>query len=252
MGLVGLGVAPPYRITFWASTLNDGDAGTARRRRIRATFRVAPVLESVLPHPFGWPTASASPQSPTLTTHPGDRRSSRFMVRPLSPPTDFRAAGVPDDPAGVRRRLGADGAGRQSRRRGRLGNGTPTAWAGGALAFAVTSMMGALVWPVPGDLRFGIHSGSGRVGDRDAGRSLYRPAFGGSALGMALYFASMGRPHARALLGALSRHRARRRRGWVLANVLGMGIDVNFSALPGITAYGLITASFVRRGVWGT
>lgn len=77
-------------------------------------------------------------------------------------------------------------------------------------------------------------------------------AFGGFGLGMALYFASMGAGRmAWPIAASLSRISLAAGGGWLLANHTPLGIDGHFLGVAlGITAYGVITACGVRRGVW--
>ena len=78
------------------------------------------------------------------------------------------------------------------------------------------------------------------------------PAFGAFGLGMALYFASMGAGRmAWPVAAAVSRIGLAVGGGWLLADVLGLGLDGQFAAVAfGITAYGVVTALGVRRRVW--
>ena len=78
------------------------------------------------------------------------------------------------------------------------------------------------------------------------------PAFGGFGLGMALYFASLGTGRMKwPAMAALSRIGLAVAGGWLLGDVLGMGLDGQFIAVAaGITAYGAVIASSVRPGVW--
>jgi Na+-driven multidrug efflux pump len=82
--------------------------------------------------------------------------------------------------------------------------------------------------------------------------TIIAPAFGAFGLGMALYFASMGAGRmAWPVAAALSRFGLAVGGGWLLADVLGLGLDGQFAAVAaGITAYGVVTAFGVRRGVW--
>jgi Na+-driven multidrug efflux pump len=77
-------------------------------------------------------------------------------------------------------------------------------------------------------------------------------AFGGFGLGMAMYFASMGAGRmAWPIAAALSRIGLAAGGGWWLAHHTSLGIDGHFLGVAlGIGAYGLITASGVRAGVW--
>ena len=78
------------------------------------------------------------------------------------------------------------------------------------------------------------------------------PAFGAFGLGMALYFGSMGAGRRTwPVATAFSRIGLAVGGGWLLADVLGLGLDGQFAAVAvGITAYGVVTALGVRRRVW--
>ena len=78
------------------------------------------------------------------------------------------------------------------------------------------------------------------------------PALVGFGAGMALYFAALGAGRMRGpAIAALCRIAIAAGGGWVLAHVVGMGLDGYFLAVAlGITAYGVITAASVRPGVW--
>jgi Na+-driven multidrug efflux pump len=79
------------------------------------------------------------------------------------------------------------------------------------------------------------------------------PAFGGFGLGMAMYFAAMGAGRmAFPVAAGLSRLAIAVGGGWLLADMLGMGMPGQFLAVAlGITAYGVLAAVAVRPGVWG-
>jgi Na+-driven multidrug efflux pump len=126
------------------------------------------------------------------------------------------------------------------------------AWLGGGLAFAVTGAIGIAVGlNAAGFARLFTHDAAVAA---IAARALTytAPAFGGFGLGMAMYFASMGAGRMRwPVAGALSRISLAVGGGWWLASRLGMGLDGQFLGVAlGITAYGAVTASGVRPGVW--
>lgn len=126
------------------------------------------------------------------------------------------------------------------------------AWIGGGLALAVTGSIGvAVALNAAGFARlFTSDPAVAALAARALGYTA--PAFGGFGLGMAMYFASMGAGRMRwPVAGAMSRITIATAGGWWLANAAGMGMDGNFLAVAlGITAYGVVTASGVRTGVW--
>ena len=126
------------------------------------------------------------------------------------------------------------------------------AWLGGGLAFAVTGGIGiAVALNAAGFARLFTHDAA--VAALAARALAYTaPAFGGFGLGMAMYFASMGAGRMRwPVAGALARIALAVAGGWWLANQARMGLDGNFLGVAlGITAYGVVTASGVRTGVW--
>nr|WP_245214343.1 MATE family efflux transporter [Pararoseomonas indoligenes] len=126
------------------------------------------------------------------------------------------------------------------------------AWTGGGMAFAITGLIGLLVAASP-RIFAGFFTADPAVVDLAARALSYTGfAFGGFGLGMALYFASQGAGRMRwPLLAGLSRIGVAVGGGWLLGDVLGMGLDGQFLAVAlGITAYGLLTAAGVRPGVW--
>jgi hypothetical protein len=69
---------------------------------------------------------------------------------------------------------------------------------------------------------------------------------------MALYFASMGAGRmAWPVGGAVSRIGLAVGGGWLLTDIMDLGLDGQFAAVAaGITAYGMVTALGVRGRVW--
>jgi len=252
MGLVGLGVA--YGISFWASTLMmatlvlGGGAGFVPTFRVRPSWilfyrilrvgLVACCLAAIANLTTILVTAQLKVHGPAAVAAYGISARLEFLMIPV-------AFGVGSAlTALVGKAVGA----------GDWATARRTAWAGGALAFAVTSTMGALVGLFPSTFASAFTQDPSVLAVATRALGFIGPAFGGFGLGMALYFASMGAGRMRGpCLGALSRIGLAVGGGWVLANVLGMGIDGQFLGVAfGLTAYGLITASFVRRGVWGS
>ena len=127
-----------------------------------------------------------------------------------------------------------------------------TAWLGGGLAFGATAVIGRSV----GLLAPGFAS----LFTQDvavtamAARALRctGPAFGGFGLGLAMYFAAMGAQCLQApVIAGLARLLIATAGGGWLAHHTGLGTDGHFLGVAlGLTAYGLITASGVRPGVW--
>jgi Na+-driven multidrug efflux pump len=127
-----------------------------------------------------------------------------------------------------------------------------TAWVGGLLSLAVAGAAGLAVatWP----LQFALFFTHDLQVATTAARGLQFTglAFGGFGLGMAMYFACMGAGRmAWPVVAALSRITLAVGGGWWLANGLHLGLEGHFIGVAlGIAAYGLITASCVRPGVW--
>lgn len=127
-----------------------------------------------------------------------------------------------------------------------------TAWAGGLLALALTSTVGLFVSLFPGATARFFTTDPEVVGIATRALAIIGPALPGFGVGMALYFASMGAGRMRwPVAAALTRVGLAVGGGWVLADLLGWGLDGQFLAVAlGISAYGLITAASVRPGVW--
>lgn len=127
-----------------------------------------------------------------------------------------------------------------------------TAWLGGGLSLAVTGAIGLAVALAP--LQFALlFTGDLQVASTAArGLQFTGLAFGGFGLGMAMYFACMGAGRmAWPVVAALARISLAVGGGWWLAHGLGLGLEGHFIGVAlGIAAYGLITASSVRPGVW--
>lgn len=126
------------------------------------------------------------------------------------------------------------------------------AWTGGLMALAVTGALGLAVALMPA--RFAALFTQDAAVIALAARALAYTglAFGGFGLGMALYFASQGAGRMGWPVAAgIARVAIAVGGGWLLSDVLGMGLDGQFLAVAlGITAYGLVTAAGVRPGVW--
>lgn len=127
-----------------------------------------------------------------------------------------------------------------------------TAWVGGGMAFAVCAVVGVSVALAPQHFA-GFFASDAEV-QAIAGQALgiIGPAFAGFGLGMAMYFAAMGAGRMRwPVVAGLSRLAIAVLGGAFLADTMGMGLPGHFLAVAlGITAYGVIAASAVRRSVW--
>lgn len=126
------------------------------------------------------------------------------------------------------------------------------AWIGALLALAIAGTIGVVVGLAPARFASWFTSDAEVAAIAARALSWVGPAFGGFGLGMALYFASMGAGRMRWPIAAgLCRIGLAAGGGWVLAHVVGMGLDGHFLGVAlGITAYGLVTAAGVRRAVW--
>lgn len=126
------------------------------------------------------------------------------------------------------------------------------AWAGGALALAVT---GAVAIPVAlfpaGTAALFTADPAVRVIAAEA-LSIIAWAMPGFGLGMALYFAAMGAGRmAFPVAAGLARIAIAVGGGWLLSDVMGFGLTGQFVAVAlGITAYGALCAAAIRPGVW--
>lgn len=134
-----------------------------------------------------------------------------------------------------------------------------TAWLGGKLAFGATAVIGLAVGAAP--LAFAqLFTADTAVSQLAAQALRYTgPAFGFFGLGMAMYFASMGAQHmGTPVVAGCARLGVATGGGWLLAHGLwglggwsGMGTEGHFLGVAlGLVAYGLITASGVRPGLW--
>ena len=134
-----------------------------------------------------------------------------------------------------------------------------TAWLGGKMAFSATAVIGLAVGAMP--LAFAqLFTADTAVSQLAAQALRYTgPSFGFFGLGMAMYFASMGAQRmGTPVLAGCARLGIATGGGWLLAHGLwglggwaGMGTDGHFLGVAlGLVAYGLITASGVRSGVW--
>jgi Na+-driven multidrug efflux pump len=127
-----------------------------------------------------------------------------------------------------------------------------TAWVGGLLSLAVTGCIGAVVamWP----LQFALFFTSDLQVATIAARGLQFTgwAFGGFGVGLSMYFACMGAGRMKwSVVAALTRISLAVGGGWWLAHGLGLGLEGHFIGVAlAAAAYGLITASSVRAGVW--
>ena len=126
------------------------------------------------------------------------------------------------------------------------------AWLGGLMALAASGFIGisvALLAPVLTPLATSDPQVAA-IAAQALGYTGF--AFGGFGLGMAMYFASMGAGRmVWPIAASLSRIGLAAGGGWWLARYTSLGIEGHFLGVAlGIGAYGLITASGVRAGVW--
>ena len=127
-----------------------------------------------------------------------------------------------------------------------------TAWTGAFLSLSLAAAVGVPVTFAP-DAVARAFTGDPAVAAIAARAVAYvGPALVGFGAGMALYFAAMGAGRMRGpVIAALCRISIAAGGGWVLAHVVGMGLDGYFLAVAlGITAYGAVTAASVRPGAW--
>jgi len=127
-----------------------------------------------------------------------------------------------------------------------------TAWVGGAMAFAVCAVVGVAVAVAPLTFAAVFASDAEVLAIAALALSCIGPAFAGFGLGMAMYFAAMGAGRMGwPVVAGLSRLGIAVLGGWLLGEVLGMGLAGHFLAVAaGITAYGVLAAQAVRPGVW--
>ena len=128
--------------------------------------------------------------------------------------------------------------------------GAPPGWAG--LAFGATAVVGLTVGLLAPAFA-GLFTQDVAVTAMAARALRYTgPAFGGFGLGLAMYFAAMGAQRMQApVIAGLARLLIATVGGGWLASHTGLGTDGHFLGVAlGLTAYGLITASGVRPGVW--
>ncbi|MBI0534492.1 multidrug transporter MatE [Roseomonas sp. KE2513] len=135
---------------------------------------------------------------------------------------------------------------------GRWDEGLRLAWTGGVMALAITGVIGLVIAMAPVAFAGFFTADPAVIAIASRALSYTGFAFGGFGLGMALYFASQGAGRMGWPVAAgLSRIGVAVGGGWLLGDVLGMGLDGQFLAVAlGITAYGLVTAAGVRPGVW--
>ncbi|MDO9708743.1 MATE family efflux transporter [Paracraurococcus lichenis] len=127
-----------------------------------------------------------------------------------------------------------------------------TAWAGALMALGVTLGVGIFVGLFPGPTARAFSADPAVAAIATEALSIIGWALPGFGVGMALYFAAMGAGRmAWPVAAALSRIGLAVGGGWLLSDVLGFGLPGQFLAVAlGITAYGAITATAVRPGIW--
>jgi Na+-driven multidrug efflux pump len=126
------------------------------------------------------------------------------------------------------------------------------AWTGAALAFAVTGAVGIPVALFPAATAAAFTADPAVQAVAAEALSIIGWAMPGFGVGMALYFAAMGAGRMTfPVLAGLARIILAVGGGWLLADVVGLGLTGQFVAVAlGITAYGAICAAAVRPGVW--
>lgn len=126
------------------------------------------------------------------------------------------------------------------------------AWTGGALAFAVTGVIGFGIALFPAQVAAAFASDAAVAAIATEALAIIGWALPGFGLGMALYFAAMGAGRMRwPVAAALMRVGLAVLGGALLMDVAGLGLTGQFIAVAlGISAYGLICALAVRPGVW--
>lgn len=251
MGLVGLGLA--FALCFWvaagvmAAVVASGAAGFrvkllvplrwARFQRILAVGATACMLAFVANLTTILVTARLAVHGAAAVAAYGVAARLEFMMVPL-------AFGVGSALTALVGRAVGGGDWETARR---------TAWVGGGMAFVLCSTIGVAVavWPM-GFARL-FASDAEVAGIAAEALRWIGPAFGGFGLGMAMYFAAMGAGRMGwPVVAGFSRLGIAVVGGWFLADVVGMGMAGQFFAVAlGITAYGVLAAGAVRRGVWG-
>ncbi|HYF07646.1 MAG TPA: MATE family efflux transporter [Acetobacteraceae bacterium] len=126
------------------------------------------------------------------------------------------------------------------------------AWAGAALALAITGPIGVLVTLFPTGVARAFTGDAAVSALAATALSVIGPALPFFGVGMALYFAAMGAGRmAWPVMAGLSRVVLAVGGGWVFSEWLGFGLTGQFVAVAlGITAYGVGCAAAVRPGVW--
>lgn len=126
------------------------------------------------------------------------------------------------------------------------------AWTGALLALAVTGPAGLFVALFPAMTATAFSSDAAVVAIATEALRYIGPALPGFGIGMALYFAGMGAGRmAGPMLAGLARMGVAVGGGWLLADLLGWGLEGQFLAVAlGLTAFGLINAAMVRPGIW--
>ncbi|WP_206930022.1 MATE family efflux transporter [Roseococcus thiosulfatophilus] len=251
MGLVGLGLS--FALCFWvaagvmAAVVASGAAGFAvklrvplrwaRFQRILAVGATACLLAFVANMTTILVTARLAVHGAAAVAAYGVAARLEFMMIPL-------AFGVGSALTALVGRAVGGGDWETARR---------TAWVGGGMALALCSAIGVsvAVWPMGFSQLFASDAEVARIA-AEALRWI-GPAFGGFGLGMAMYFAAMGAGKMGwPVVAGFSRLGIAVVGGWLLSDVLGMGMAGQFLAVAlGITAYGVLAAGAVWGGVWG-
>lgn len=251
LGLMGIGIG--FAISFWgaafvmAKVVFSGAAGFRPDlrvklrwplfRRILAVGAVACCLAFVANMATILVTARLAVYGPVAVAAYGVSARLEFMMIPL-------AFGVGSALTALVGRSVGQGDWETARR---------SAWVGGLMALCICSAVGLSValFPMAFANLFASDAEVAAIAARALG--FIGPAFGGFGLGMAMYFAAMGAGRMGYPVAAgLSRLAIAVGGGWLLGDVMGLGMDGQFLAVAlGVTAYGVLTAVAVRPGVWG-
>jgi Na+-driven multidrug efflux pump len=247
-GLAGLGLA--FGLVFWAATLVmalavlRGGAGFApvlvapsgaMFARILRVGLVACGISAIANLTTILVTAQLASRGPDVVAGYGISARLEFLIIPLSFAIGSALTAL------VGRAVGA-GDWAEARR---------IAWTGGGLAVGITGSAGLLVAIFPTAFARLFTSDPAVVVVAAQALAIIGPAYGGFGLGMALYFAALGAGRMRwPVLAACSRFVLAVGGGWLLGQPFGLTGHFVGVAL-GITAYGVVMASSVRRGPWG-
>jgi len=248
MGLAGLGAA--FAAVFWVAALVmglvvlRGGAGFAPRLRMapsRAMFGrilsvglVACALAAVANLTTVLVTARLASHGPAVVAAYGISARLEFLMIPI-------AFGIGSALTALVGRAAGAGDWAEARR---------IAWTGAAVAFVFAGACGLAVAALPGTFAGAFTTDAEVAAIAARALRIIGPAYAGFGLGMAMYFASQGAGRMEwPVAAALSRFAIAVGGGALLIGP--MGLEGQFLAVAlGLTAYGALTASGVRAGVW--